>query len=214
MSKDHITLIRETGVVPVVAIPDAELAVDLAHALLAGGVRVIEMTLRTEAGLESMRKIAEKVPDMLVGAGTLLSVSQLKASFDAGAVFGVAPGCDPDLVQAANECGLTYAPGVMTPTDIAKALGLGCRLLKYFPAETAGGAPHLKALIAPHAHLGVQFIPTGGISLANMGNYLKLPAVPAVGGSWLTPKTLLEERDWSAITKIAKEAREAVEASR
>ncbi|MDP0499844.1 MAG: bifunctional 4-hydroxy-2-oxoglutarate aldolase/2-dehydro-3-deoxy-phosphogluconate aldolase [Verrucomicrobiota bacterium JB022] len=210
MSLEIIQRLEACRIVPVVILEDANQAVDLARALLAGGIDVIELTMRTAASLDAMRAVAKEVPDMLVGAGTLLSPDDVSACVEAGAKFAVAPGCDPAVVRQAQSLGLPFMPGVMTPSDIACALNLGCKALKFFPAETAGGAPHLKALAAPHAHKGVRFVPTGGITAQTMGDYLSQPAVIAIGGSWLTPKDALKKGDWAKVTQLAKEARAAV----
>lgn len=188
------------GVVPVVVINDAANAVPLAKALLAGGVKVIELTLRTAAGLDAIRAIAAEVPEMLVGAGTVLSTEQVREVKTAGAAFAVAPGTNRTILAAAQEVGLPFAPGVMTPSDIETALGMGCRMLKFFPAESAGGVTHLKAMAAPYGHLGVKFMPTGGIKEAQLADYLAVPTVAAVGGSWLATGAQIDAGDWAAIT--------------
>lgn len=206
--------IRSSGVIPVVVIEDASKAVPLANALLEGGINAIEITLRTAAGLEAMRRIRQEAPEMLLGAGTVLTPDQARQSAEAGATFGVAPGCDPDVVNAAKDAGLDFAPGIMTPSDVSTALKLGCVSLKFFPAESAGGVSHLKSLAAPFVHLGVQFVPTGGISEKTVAGYLSLPYVLAVGGSWLTPKSLVNEDKWSEIAKLASHANAAAKAAR
>ena len=202
------------GVVPVVVINDAAQAVPLARALLAGGVKVIELTLRTAAGLDAIKAIASEVPEMLVGAGTVLSSEQVRDVKAAGAAFAVAPGTNRMILAAAQEVDLSFAPGVMTPTDIETALGMGCRMLKFFPAESAGGVTHLKAMVAPYAHLGIKIMPTGGIKAAQLADYLAVPAVAAVGGSWLATGAQIDAGDWSAITAQAAAAMEIVNAAR
>lgn len=193
-------------VIPVVILEDASKAVALARALLAGGIEAIELTFRTSSAAESIRAIRAEVPEMVVGAGTLLTPAQVDQAVDAGAQFAVAPGHNFAVTDRAAERGLPFSPGVMTPTDVEAALARGFRTLKFFPAESAGGVAHLKSLIAPYQHLGVRFIPTGGISAATAPNYLKLKAVLAVGGSWLTPADAVAKNDWAAITAIAKES--------
>ncbi len=188
------------GVVPVVIINDPAKAVPLAQALLAGGVGVIELTLRTAAGLEAIKAIAAEVPDMLVGAGTVLSAEQVREVKAAGAAFAVAPGTSRTTLAAAAEVSLPFAPGVMTPSDIEVALSMGCRMLKFFPAETAGGVKHLSGLSAPYAHLGVKFMPTGGIKESQLADYLAVKTVAAVGGSWLATAAQIDAGDWDAIT--------------
>lgn len=204
--QDWSESLRQSPVVPVVVIEDPGLAVPLARALLAGGVRVIEITFRTAAAAESIRLIRRKVPAIRVGAGTLLSPQQVDQAQAAGASFGVAPGCRPSTVRAAHEAGLPFAPGVMTPGEVEAAVELGCRTLKFFPAESAGGVGHLKSLIAPYRHLDIRFLPTGGITAALARGYLALPEVLAVGGSWLAPEGMMRAGEWTAIEQLAREA--------
>ena len=201
------------GVVPVVVINDAANAVPLAHALLAGGVKVIELTLRTAAGLDAIKAIASEVPDMLVGAGTVLSPEQVREVKAAGAAFAVAPGTNRTILAAAQEGDLPFAPGVMTPSDIETALSMGCRMLKFFPAESAGGVTHLKAMAAPYGHLGVKFMPTGGIKAAQLADYLAVPTVAAVGGSWLATGAQIDAGQWDTITAQSAAAMEIVNAA-
>lgn len=201
------------GVVPVVVINDSAKAVPLARALLAGGVGVIELTLRTAAGIAAIRAIATEVPEMLVGGGTVLTTDQVREVKTAGAAFAVAPGTSRTTLAAAQEVGLPFAPGVMTPTDIETALSMDCRLLKFFPAESAGGVPHLAAMSAPYAHLGVKFMPTGGIKAAQLADYLAVRTVAAVGGSWLATAAQIEAGDWQAITAQAAAAMKIVQAA-
>lgn len=200
----HHTL-RRTGVIAVLMIDRADDAVPLARALLAGGVDCIELTLRTEAALDSLRRIRAEVPEMVAGVGTILTPRQVNDAMDAGASFGVAPGMNPRVVAEARRVGLPFAPGVCTPSDIELALEAGCRLLKFFPCEPCGGLPYLKTIAAPFMHLGVQFIPLGGVNAANASAYLKEPSVLALGGSWLAPKDLIAKGGWQAITALASE---------
>jgi 2-dehydro-3-deoxyphosphogluconate aldolase/(4S)-4-hydroxy-2-oxoglutarate aldolase len=193
-------------IVPVVVLDSAESAAPLAEALLEGGLDIMEITFRTAAAEESIRRIAAKFPQILLGAGTLLDTEQVRRAKDAGASFGLAPGINPDIVAAANKVGLQFSPGVMTPSDVERALALGCKLLKFFPAEAAGGVAMLKALAGPYAHTGVKFIPTGGVSAANLTDYLKLPIVAAIGGSWMVEKQLINDGKWAEITRITREA--------
>ncbi len=197
--------LRRTGVIAVLMIDRADDAVPLARALLAGGVDCIELTLRTDAALESLRRIAAEVPEMCVGVGTILTPKQVNDAKEAGASFGVAPGMNPRVVAEAQRIGLPFAPGVCTPTDIELAIEAGCRVLKFFPCEPSGGLPYLKTIAAPFMHLGVQFIPLGGVNAANASAYLKEPSVLALGGSWLAPKNLIAQGDWAAITALAAE---------
>ncbi|MCF7674035.1 MAG: bifunctional 4-hydroxy-2-oxoglutarate aldolase/2-dehydro-3-deoxy-phosphogluconate aldolase [Akkermansiaceae bacterium] len=198
--------IARTRIVPVVVLDREEDAEPLAEALLAGGLDVMEITFRTPAAAAAIRRIAEKFPEIWVGAGTLLEREQVLRARDAGAVFGLAPGLNPPIVEAATACGLQFAPGVMTPGEVEQALALGCRVLKFFPAETAGGVGMLKALAGPYGHTGVRFIPTGGITANNLGDYLKLPIVAAIGGSWMVDKALVAAANWAEITRLTREA--------
>lgn len=200
------SLLGSSKVIPVVILHDASKAVDLAKALLAGGIEAIELTFRTDAAADAIRAVRAEVPEMCVGAGTLLTTAQVDEAIDAGAQFAVAPGHNQAVTSHAIKHGLPFAPGVMTPTDVEAALEKGFRTLKFFPAESAGGVKHLKSLIAPYQHMGIKFIPTGGISAKIAPDYLSLPAVLAVGGSWLTPADAIANNDWDAIAKIAKES--------
>lgn len=199
-------------IVPVVVLDSADHAEPLAEALLAGGLDIMEITFRTAAAEESIRRIASRFPEILLGAGTLLEREQVIRAKNAGAVFGLAPGLNPEIIATAKEVGLQFSPGVMTPSEVEQALSLGCKLLKFFPAEAAGGVNMLKSLAGPYAHTGVKFTPTGGITSANLASYLKLPVVAAIGGSWMVEKSLVNEGKWSEITRITREAIEAAAA--
>lgn len=198
--------LRKNRLVPVVVIDDAGLAIDLAQALLAGGLDVIEITFRTAAAEEAIRRLAANCPGLLAGAGTLLDDDQVRRAKDAGAQFGLAPGLDPATVEAAARAGLEFIPGVMTPGEVQRGLALGCRVQKFFPAEQAGGAAFLKALEGPYGHTGVRFIPTGGLHAGNIADYLALKSVAALGGSWFVDKKFIRARDWAAITRLTREA--------
>ncbi len=206
MKTETLTNIRAGRIVPVVVIEDAAVAVDLADALLAAGLNVIEITFRTAAAAPAIAALAAKRPQMLVGAGTLLTAHNIKQAVDSGAKFGIAPGLNERSLAAAREAGLDFMPGVATPSEVEQALSLGCKLLKFFPAEQAGGVGMLKALEGPYAHTGVQFVPTGGISVANMKTYLALKSVAAIGGSWFVDKKLIAARDWKTIEQLTREA--------
>ena len=184
----------------------ADDAVPVARALLKGGVKCMELTLRTDAAIEALRQIRQQVPEMLAGIGTVLRAEQVDEIVAAGAQFAVSPGLNPGVVDRAQELGLPFAPGVMTPSEIEVAIELGCRELKFFPAEPSGGLKMLDSLRAPYSHLGVQFIPLGGISATNLKAWLSNPGVFAVGGSWLAPKDLIQAKNWDAITDRAEEA--------
>jgi 2-dehydro-3-deoxyphosphogluconate aldolase/(4S)-4-hydroxy-2-oxoglutarate aldolase len=201
---DAITLLRQGPVVPVIVVNDAGVAVDLAHALVAGGIRVLEVTLRTKAALAAIRRIRDEVPDAIVGAGTLRNRAQLEACVDAGSQFGISPGLTAELASAARAASLTFLPGIATPAEAMRAEDEGFLVQKLFPAEAVGGAKLLKSLAGPFPHL--RFCPTGGIDVVRARDYLSLPNVLAVGGSWLTPDSAVSAHDWDLITKLASEA--------
>jgi len=198
--------IFEKRIVPVAVIDKADDAVPLAEALLAAGIDIIEVTFRTPAAEQSIRNVRKAHPDMLVGAGTILDTAQLQRAFDAGARFAVAPGLNETVVSKSLSLKLPFVPGVMTPSDVERGLALGCKLQKFFPAEVAGGVKMLKALAGPYAHTGVKFIPLGGINATNAPEYLALPIVAAIGGSWMVERKLIVDRDWPAIRTLATEA--------
>jgi 2-dehydro-3-deoxyphosphogluconate aldolase/(4S)-4-hydroxy-2-oxoglutarate aldolase len=198
--------VEKAGIVAVLVVDDASDAVPLARALLAGGVNVMELTLRTPAALDALREIKANVPQMLAGVGTILTPEQVDATVAAGAAFGVAPGCNPRILAAARAAGLSFAPGVSTATDIEIAVENGCKVLKLFPSEPLGGLPYLKAVAAPYAHLGLKYIPLGGVNAKNMAAYLSEPLIAALGGSWLAPRDLIKAGNWDAITALAAEA--------
>jgi len=194
----------KSRVVPVSVISDVSYAVPVAHALLAGGIDVMEITLRHSAGLAAIEAVAKQVPQMQVGAGTVTRASEMQQVHDAGARFALSPGLTDALVQAAMDCRMPFMPGVMTPSEVMRARDLGFALMKLFPAAQAGGLAMLKALSGP---LGdVQFCPTGGITPENMAGFLKQPNVAMVGGSWLTPLDALAQHDWARITVLAQQA--------
>lgn len=199
--------IERNGVISVLILENAQHAVPLAKALLAGGIGAMELTLRTDAAVEALKRIRQHVPDMLAGIGTVLNVDQVDEVMGAGAQFAVSPGLNPDVVERAQEIGLPFAPGVMTPSEIEIALELGCREMKFFPAVPSGGLAMLDSIQAPYAHLGARFIPLGGINESNMETWLKKPAVFALGGSWLTPKDVIQAEDWPEVTRRAQVAR-------
>lgn len=181
-------------------------AVPLAEALLAGGLQVMEVTFRTAGAAEAIRRIRKNVPQIAIGAGTLLSSEQVNQAVDAGAQFGVSPGLSESVSRSAHEHRLPLFPGVVTPSEVMRAMELGWKHLKFFPAETFGGANVLKALAGPFGHTGVKFIPTGGITAATLPNYLAVPQVAAVGGSWMAERKLVAEKSWEKITVLAAEA--------
>ena len=199
--KNILDIMRASPVIPVIAIDDLAHAVPLARALVAGGIRVLEVTLRTEHGLAAIRAIAEQVPEAIVGVGTLTQPAEFAASRDAGAVFGVSPGLTDALIAAAKSSGLPLLPGVMTPSEVMHAREAGFRQLKLFPALPAGGIGMLNGIGGPLPD--VMFCPTGGISQDNAAQFLALKNVACVGGSWLTPKDALLAGDWARITALA-----------
>jgi 2-dehydro-3-deoxyphosphogluconate aldolase/(4S)-4-hydroxy-2-oxoglutarate aldolase len=201
-----IARVTEYRIVPVAVVDVAEDALPLADALLAAGLPVVEVTLRTPAALEAIRLLRRERPQLLVGAGTVLSPEQVGAAVAAGAEFGLAPGLNPGVVRAATEAGWFFMPGVMTPSEVELALELGARLLKFFPAEAAGGAAMLRALAGPFAHTGVKFVPLGGVGPDNLVEYLALPGVSAVGGSWMLERSLIREGRFDEIERLAREA--------
>lgn len=194
------------AIIPVIVIDEAANAEPLAEALLEGGIDVIEVTFRTAAAAESITRIAKAFPDMLLGAGTVVTPEQSRRALDAGVDFGLAPGLNPQTVETFQDAGTLFIPGVMTPGEIEQGLALGCKLMKFFPAGAAGGVKFLKALAGPYASQGVKFCPTGGINLDNMNDYLSLDIVFSIGGSWLATGQQIADGDWAAITQQAKDA--------
>lgn len=201
-----LTQLHATAVIAVLVVEQPQQAVHLARALLAGGVSAMELTLRTPAALQCLRAVRSEVPEMIAGAGTIIQPAQVEAVVEAGAAFGVAPGTNPEVIREAIGAGLPFAPGIVTPTDIDTALRAGCHDLKFFPAEPSGGLPMLASIKAPYAHLGVRYIPLGGITTANLKAWLSDPDVLAVGGSWLARRDLIEAGAWDQITALAAEA--------
>ena len=207
--------IARSGNIAVAIVDDPDRAVPLARALLAGGVDAIELTFRTPRAVEALKRIVAEVPEALVGAGTVLTPAQVREAKDAGAAFAVAPGFNPDVVRAAADLGLPFAPGVMTPSEIEGAYALGCtRILKFFPASVAGGLAGLRTLAAPYKHLGLRFIPLGGLKLENTAEWLADPLVAACGGSWFAPAELIAAGVWAVNTDNARAAAAAAAAAR
>ncbi|HUF56593.1 MAG TPA: bifunctional 4-hydroxy-2-oxoglutarate aldolase/2-dehydro-3-deoxy-phosphogluconate aldolase [Thermohalobaculum sp.] len=204
-------LLALAPVVPVLTVEDAEQAVPLAEALVRGGLPALEVTLRTPAALDAIRAMS-RVEGAVVGAGTLLTPRDIEAAVAAGARFGVSPGAPPRLLEAARSAGLPFLPGVATPTEALTAAEQGFEILKFFPAEAAGGAAVLKAWVAPLRHL--RFCPTGGIGAGNAPDYLALPNVLAVGGSWVAPAGPVAAGDWQRVEDLARSAARLRAASR
>ena len=192
------------GVVPVVVLEDAAQAVPTAKALLKGGINAMEITFRTAAARDSIAKVAKEVPEMIVGAGTVINVEQLHAAVEAGAQFIVSPGSDADIIQEAMKLGVAVTPGVVTPSEIMLGLRLGVKVFKFFPAETFGGLKTIKALCGPFPQ--IRIIPTGGISQANVADYFRNPKIVAVGGSWMCTKDMISAGDFDAITEKSRAA--------
>lgn len=197
-------IIENCGIIPVVVLDDAANAVPLAKALLAGGINICEITFRTAAAEESIRQIALNVPEMIVGAGTVITKEQLKAATDAGAKFIVSPGSDLEVIRYAKELGVYMLPGAVTPTEVMQLIKEDIKVIKFFPAENYGGLKTIKALSAPFPN--IKFVPTGGVSLSNLTAYLEFDKIAAVGGSWLCTKDLIKDGKWDEITKLSKEA--------
>ncbi len=196
--------IGKMGIIPVMALEDANQAVPLGEALLAGGLPCAELTFRTTAASEAIYKMSQAYPEMLVGAGTVLTVAQAKEAVAAGASYILAPGFDPEIVDWCLAHNTLVLPGVMTPTDIGLAVKKGVKLLKFFPAVAAGGAAALKSMSGPF--IGVKFVPTGGINAHNLADFLQLPMVHACGGSWLVKKQLINAGSFAEITRLTEEA--------
>ena len=197
--------ILTTGpIVPVIVINELSQAVPLAKALVSGGVKVLEVTLRTECAIEAIRLIAKEVPDAIVGAGTVTNPQQLKAVTDAGAQFAISPGLTENLLQAACKGSIPLIPGISTVSELMLGMDYGLKEFKFFPAEANGGVNALKAISGPFAH--IRFCPTGGISPANYRNYLALDNVLCIGGSWIVPADALAQGDYDRITQLAKDA--------
>lgn len=211
MTDTALEKIARARLLPVVVLERAEDAVPLAKALLAGGLAVAEVTFRSDAAAESIAAIAAEVPDMLVGAGTVLTEAQTLAASNAGAQFLVTPGYNPKVVAAARAAGLPIVPGVNNPTGVEAAMAEGLDTVKFFPAEPTGGVPFLKALSGPYRQM--RFIPTGGIGLGNLGSYLSLPSVLACGGSWMVDPKLIAAGEFDEITKLTVAAVEAARAA-
>jgi len=201
---DVLDMMRVGPVIPVIVIDDLADAVPLATALVAGGVRVLEVTLRTQVALDAVRAISREVEDAIVGVGTISRAEHFQQAIEAGARFGVSPGLTTELIDAARTSKLPLLPGVMTPSDVIAARAAGFVALKLFPARQAGGIDMLKALSGPFPD--VTFCPTGGVTAASAPGYLALPNVECVGGSWLTPEAIVKAGEWGKITALAREA--------
>lgn len=203
-SEALLSLLKGQKVIPVVMIDDVAHAVPLARALARGGLPMIEITLRTSAAIEAIRRVAGEVKEAVVGAGTILDARQFEEAAKAGSRFIVSPGLTRDLLAAADDSAVPLLPGAITPAEIMLAREAGLDFLKFFPAEQAGGVSFLKALASPFA--GIRFCPTGGINVRNVVEYLALPNVACIGGSWVTPSDLVKAGRWDTIEMLAREA--------
>ncbi|WJH38679.1 bifunctional 4-hydroxy-2-oxoglutarate aldolase/2-dehydro-3-deoxy-phosphogluconate aldolase (plasmid) [Aliirhizobium terrae] len=204
--KDPIDIIAGLGVVPVIAIERASDAVPLADALLEGGLPVAEITFRTEAAADVLAAMRDARPELCIGAGTILEKPNLDRAIASGARFGLAPGYDPDIVDAAKAANLPFCPGIMTPSDLTLAAARGVRLAKFFPAGLAGGPKALSGISAPFAHRGIRFIPTGGVTESTIGDWLAIRQVVAVGGTWIAKTEDIRDGRFAEIAKNAKAA--------
>jgi len=197
---DMIKTLGDAGIIPVIVIDDLNKAVPLARALVKGGLPVLEVTFRTACAAEAIAKIKAEVPGATLIAGTVLTLEQLVAAKAAGAQACVAPGFDPAIVKAANELGVPFCPGVATASELSQAM------VKFFPAESAGGVKYIKDLLGAFRWTGVKFMPTGGVKLSNVGDYLAVPEIICCGGTWIAPKDAIKADDWAAIEKLAADA--------
>lgn len=202
--KDILEQLAEIKIVPVIAISDVEKAVPLARALVEGGIPCAEVTFRTAEGEETMRRISKEVPEILLGAGTVLRTEQVDRAIDAGAKFIVSPGFNPKVVDYCIEKNITITPGCSTPSDMEQAIERGLKVVKFFPAEQSGGLAFLKAVAAPYTML--NFMPTGGIGPKNLREYLDFNRIVACGGSWMVRKDLIDDGNFDEIVKLCKEA--------
>ena len=203
---DIVKTLGDAKIIPVIVIENEAQAVPLAKALVKGGLPVLEVTFRTQAAAGAIAAIRREVPEAVVGAGTLLTVEQLKAAKAAGAVFGVAPGFDPVVVAEAKAQDLPFCPGIATASELSQALTAGCKMVKFFPAEAAGGVKMIKNLLGAFRFTGVKFMPTGGVKPTNVAEYLAVPEIICCGGTWIVPKDALAAGDWAAIEKLAADA--------
>jgi len=210
MSPEIIKKVDDAGIIAMLIIDDVKHAVPVAKALLKGGIDTIELTLRTPAALDAAKAIKKELPEVCLGFGTVLTIEQVKAVKEVGADFAVSPGCNPKVIAEAFRLGLSFSPGVMTPTDIEMAVEQGCRVIKFFPAESSGGMNHLINMGAPYQYLGLKYIPLGGVNMSNAKSYLESDLISAIGGSWIAKKDLILAENWEQITKNAKEITDLV----
>lgn len=202
-SSDIQTRITDAGIVAVLVFESTDEVRPTIDALLAGGINAIELTLRTEAALDAVRIVTSEYPQILCGVGTILTPEQVIRAKDAGADFGVAPGLNRRVMDTAMEIGFDFAPGITTASDIESALEYGCRMLKFFPAEKIGGLSYLSSMNAPYKHLGLTYIPLGGMNQDNLASYAESEIIAAIGGSWLANRALIEKKAWKEIEQRA-----------
>ena len=207
---DMIETLKAPGIIPVIVIEKEEQAVPLARALVAGGLNVLEITYRTAAASAAIAAIRREVPEAVVGAGTILTVDMLESAKASGAAFCVAPGFDPAVVSAAAAIDMPFCPGIATASELSQALSAGCRMVKFFPAEAAGGVGMIKNLLGAFRFTGVKFMPTGGVKISNVAEYLSVPEIVCAGGTWIVPKDALAAGDYVKIEALAHEAAELV----
>lgn len=203
---DVLFNLTNVRIVPVLVLNSVEDGIKMCSILAEKGLPAAEITFRTPAAEPVIREAARLFPSLYLGAGTVLNVKDLHRAFDAGAKFAVAPGFNPTVVMEAVKNGFAFAPGVCTPSEAEQAMELGCKFLKFFPAEAAGGVKFLKSLIAPYKHLGIRFMPTGGVTQNNVKDYLSLPEVAAVGGTWLGKASDMESGNWASIEQTVADA--------
>ncbi len=205
-SEKHIATaaaLDQVKIVPVLALNSVEDGLKICEIFSSAGLSAVEITFRTKAAPDVIREVAKAFPKMLLGAGTVLNVKDLHLAFDCGASFAVAPGFNPTVVKEARRCDLAFCPGICTPSEVEQAVELGCSMLKFFPAEAAGGVKMLKSIIAPYKHLGLKFMPTGGVTASNAQDYLSIPQVAAVGGTWLGKADDIANGEWNKIKEAA-----------
>jgi 2-dehydro-3-deoxyphosphogluconate aldolase/(4S)-4-hydroxy-2-oxoglutarate aldolase len=207
---DMVKILGSAGIIPVIVIEDISKAVGLARALVNGGLPVLEVTFRTACAADAIRKIKAEVEGATLIAGTVLTIEQLKAAREAGAEACVAPGFDPVIIEEAKNLLMPFCPGIATASELSQALSAGCEMVKFFPAEAAGGVKMIKNLLGAFRFTGVKFMPTGGVNLSNVGEYLAVPEIVCCGGTWIVPKDALAAGDWARIEALAKDAAELV----
>jgi 2-dehydro-3-deoxyphosphogluconate aldolase/(4S)-4-hydroxy-2-oxoglutarate aldolase len=199
-------ILKTNRILPAIRINEIEDALPLAEALLKGGLKIMEITLRTPVAIEAVKQISKYFPEMHLGTGTIMNINQVKEAIDAGAQFGLAAALNEDIVKYCSQQNFPFIPGVSTPSEIEKAYTLGSAVLKVFPIQQLGGPAYLQAMNGPYGHLDLQYIPMGGVKPDNMKSYLSVPNVIAVGGSWFADDTIVKRKDWNGITRMVLEA--------